>query len=265
MACEDARKTAVTGETDKKRAASWNRWLIFLESIELAWDPFLESIKPDDTTTLLACFAHTVRQAEYSTSSFQQLASGTVRATVDDVASTFRDHRHPDPRLDEGRKPSRLLSRLYSSYSNKDLPAKQQKAIPPSILQQLQLNTSTNRAIAISQLAIGAWFFAMRSCEYLTVFGERKTKRLCLRNLRFFREGREIKHTDRTLPSCDYVSITFEDQKNGEKNDTITMQCAYDLVLCPVRAWATIIQRIYTYPSASPDTHANAFYANGKL
>lgn len=105
----------------------------------------------------------------------------------------------------------------------------------------------------------------MRSCEYLTITGTRKTKRLCLRNIRFFRGGREIKHTDKTLPSSDYISITFEDQKNGDKNDTITMQCAYDLVLCPVRAWAKIVQRISSYPSATPDTYVNAFYTNGKL
>ena len=178
---------------------------------------------------------------------------------MDNVALTFRDHRHPDPRLDEGRKPSRLLSRLYSSYLNEDLPAKQQKALPASILKQLQHNTSTNRAVAISQLAIGAWFFAMRSCEYISVTGTCKTKRLCLRNIRFYRGGRELQHNDRSLQSADYISITFEDQENGEKNDTITMQCAYNLVLCPVRSGAKIIQRILKYPSAFPDTYVNTF------
>ena len=131
--------------------------------------------------------------------------------------------------------------------------------LPELIFQELQRNTSTIRAITIIQLAIGTWFFAMRSCEYLKVPGERKTERLCLRNIRFFRGGREIKHANRTLTSCDYFSITFEDQKNGEKNNIITMQCTYDLVLCPVRAWAKIIQQIITYPSASLDTYVSAF------
>ena len=63
----------------------------------------------------------------------------------------------------------------------------------------------------------------------------------------------------------DTLGFTFEDRKNGEKNDTITMQCAYDLVLCPVRAWAKIVQRILKYPSTTPDTYVNAFLSNGKI
>ena len=76
----------------------------------------------------------------------------------------------------------------------------------------------------------------MRSCEYLTVQGDRKTKQLRLRNIRFYRHGKEILHRDQTLLNSDYISITFKDQKNGKQFDTITMQSARDLLLCPVRA-----------------------------
>ena len=105
----------------------------------------------------------------------------------------------------------------------------------------------------------------MRSCEYLNVQGERKTKQLRLRNIRFYRHGKEIIHRDRTLLNSDYISITFEDQKNGEQFDTITMQSARDLLLCPVRAWGSIIQRLSKCTSTSPDTLVNSFYSNGKL
>ena len=104
----------------------------------------------------------------------------------------------------------------------------------------------------------------MRSCEYLTVAGERKTKLLCLRNIRFFRHGREIKHNDPLLSASDYVAITFENQKNGERNDTITMHNACDLILCPVVTWAKIVQRVSNIPGASPNSTVNAFYSNGR-
>lgn len=117
----------------------------------------------------------------------------------------------------------------------------------------------------MGQLAVGAFFFAMRSCEYLTVTGDRKTKRLRLRNLRFFRHGRELFHSDPTLSSADYISITFEDQKNAEQHDTITMQNANDKLLCPVIAWTKVVQRIMKCPGTNLDTHVNTFFSGGKI
>lgn len=108
----------------------------------------------------------------------------------------------------------------------------------------------------------------MRSCEYSkvnTAASARKTKKLRIRNIRFFRNGRIIAQTDPTLPASDYVSITFEDQKNGDKMDTITQQASGDLILCPVRAWASIVRRILTYPTTTPDSHVNTVYTGGEV
>ena len=106
----------------------------------------------------------------------------------------------------------------------------------------------------------------MRSCEYLSVGGQpRKTKRLRLRNLRFFRNGVEIPHSSNDLAHCDFLSITFEDQKNDMKNDTITMHAASDEILCPVKSWARVVKRITQIKSHSPDTHVNTFSDNGKV
>jgi hypothetical protein len=48
----------------------------------------------------------------------------------------------------------------------------------------------TELDIALAQLTIGAAFFACRSCEYLIVpkTEERRTKLLCLQNIRFFKD-----------------------------------------------------------------------------
>ena len=254
---------ATTGETNKKRVAAWDWWTAFLHSIEIGEDPFLDTIEAPHKTKLLCCFAQSVRNLEHSSQTIRPLASSSVRTTVDDVAATFRDNQRQDPRLDKGRKPSRLLSRLYAGYTNQDPPTKPQKAMPISILRKLHNNTSSHRAIVISELATGAFFFTMRSCKYLLVTGERKTKLLRLRNIRFFRHGREIQHNNPLLSLSDYVSITFEDQKNGERIDTITMHNACDLILCPVVAWAKIVKRVSKIPWGSPDSKVNAFYSDG--
>ena len=105
------------------------------------------------------------------------------------------------------------------------------------VIRQLTKNKATEQAKAIGDLAITAFFFAMRSCEYLKVSckaEDRKTKQLRSRNIRFFRNGRELKNNDPTLIAADYVSVTFEDQKNDTRQDTITMQYSGDNLLCPV-------------------------------
>ena len=62
-----------------------------------------------------------------------------------------------------------LLSRQYRAFRNTDKPPKQQKALPAIVLRELANLNITETQKAISQLAIGAFFFACQSCEYLKV------------------------------------------------------------------------------------------------
>jgi hypothetical protein len=138
------------------------------------------------------------------------------------------------------------------------------------------LNDKNNKLNeAIGQLLIGALFFAMRSCEYSTTSNQedKKTKLLCLRNIRIFSFSKEgymitIQHSAslETLQKADCVSITFENQKNGEKDACITQHRTLPhKQLCPVRAWAQIIHRISTYKGTNKDTTVNTFQKAGKL
>ena len=94
----------------------------------------------------------------------------------------------------------------------------------------------------MSQLLIGAFFFAMRSCEYLNVSGERRTKLLIISNIRFYLRRQLISHDHPDLPLADSVSITFLFQKKEVRDDTITQHRSNDNVLCPVRQWASLVQ-----------------------
>jgi len=62
-------------------------------------------------------------------------------------------------------------------------------------------NTITKKQ-SIGQLAAGAFFFAICSCEYLKLPSSehRRTKVVTLKNIRFFKNGRESQHTDANLP-----------------------------------------------------------------
>ena len=119
-------------------------------------------------------------------------------------------------------------------------------------------NTFTPMDEALGQLVSGAFFFGMRSCEFLTVTGRRKTKRLKIRNIRFFKNNVEIKDkTNRLILYADTVSVTFEFQKNKQKNITVT-QPRSGKELCPVIVWAKIVLRVLSYKGTTKNTTVNA-------
>jgi hypothetical protein len=85
-------------------------------------------------------------------------------------------------------------------------------------------------------LIIMAFFFAMRACEYTLTSAPGKTRRVTLGSVVFRdKHYKTIPHNDPNLLSkAFYVTITFQDQKNGTKLDSRTHQRTNDLILCPV-------------------------------
>jgi hypothetical protein len=127
------------------------------------------------------------------------------------------------------------------------------------ILRKFYSMSTSNVDKALCDFFIGAFFFAMRSCEYVSITRPRKTKLLALRNIRFFKGRHLMSHNDTLLHLADCVSITFELQKKETMNDTITQHSSSDKVLCPVKVWAKIVQRISTYPNSSKNTTVNTY------
>ena len=126
----------------------------------------------------------------------------------------------------------------------------------------------------MGKLLIGALFFAMRSCEYSKTDNSesKKTKMLCLRNIKFYNKTsngylEEVPHSSdlAILQSSSCVSITFENQKNGEKDATITQHRSPPGRICPVQAWAETAHRILSYDNTNENTTVNTFKTGGKL
>jgi hypothetical protein len=186
----------------------------------------------------------------------------SVRAALDNVSQAFKLANRPDPRLDGDGKLALILQRQLRGYRSTDPPEKRQIAISGSVLREFYRLSLSEMDKARCELFIGAFFFAMRSCEYLAVNGKRKTKLLCIKNIRFFQGKCLVKHSDPLIHLSSSVSITFEEQKRGSKGDTITHHCTKDPILCPVKIWAKIVSRVYSYPSSGPDTSVNTFRLN---
>ena len=132
-----------------------------------------------------------------------------------------------------------LLLEKYRGYRNLGKNFKQHKALPLIVIRQLIKTRSSIENIAIAQLCTGAFFFVMRYCEYLcTNIAEekRRTKTLCIRNLRFFKKGGRLVQSYQNLSLSKTITLTFGLQKSDECHESITMHCSGYSTLCPVRA-----------------------------
>jgi hypothetical protein len=118
---------------------------------------------------------------------------------------------------------------------------------------------------AIGKLATAAFYYAMRSCEYLKVSGTRKTKLLTVEDIQFHKENREIDRQSQQTFDSDTVSVTFRDQKNGELYQRRTAWRTNDPTLCPVRAWSSIVTRILSYKECSIKSSVNTVRVDGKI
>jgi hypothetical protein len=193
------------------------------------------------------------------------LVEGTVRGAVSHVVQAFRTAGRQNPTKDDDHELSILLLRQYQAYKNDDPQQKQQKALPFIVLNKLAKQQVTELDIALSQLTIGAAFFACRSCEYSIIpkTEERRTKLLCLRNIRFFKDGHLISAPLASLELTDSVTITFEMQKNDDKFETVIYGWTDDPVLCPVLQWARLANCIWSYEGTTRDTPVCTFQRRG--
>jgi len=148
----------------------------------------------------------------------------------------------------------------YSNLSKTKIQKKQQKALPAKI-------RFSETQVTLRELAIGTFFFACRSCEYLKVPAaeKKKTNVLKLKHIQFFKNGRKLRHDDAHLEYANSVSLTFRNQKNGIKDDLVLLQGTGDTLFCPIRSFAKIANRIRNYPTSTNHTPILVFWRNRKI
>ena len=263
---DTSQKSAVAKSTHAKHASGWRRWLNFLTTVGHNDDPFLQQLPPNQHHRLFCLFAAAVREngpsingQPVSSKTRPTVQEGSVRAALDAVAQTFRTNQLSSPIHDASGRLNFVLGRQLKGYTNADPSTKPQKALPPSVLRQIASSTPTPLDEAVAQLTVGAFFFAMRSCEYSKVPGLRRTKLIAIGNVRFYSDKQLTPHTSKQLHLADCVTITFVFQKNDTRDESITMHRTLDPTLCPVRAWAAITTRIRGYPDVTDETPVNTF------
>ena len=97
-----------------------------------------------------------------------------------------------------------------------------------------------------ADLIVGAYFFAMRACEFCATKNRGRTRVLTCGNVLFRDENRnEVLHSDGALgEKAVFVTICFVDQKNGTKMERRSQRRSGVDGLCPVQPWASVVKRI---------------------
>jgi hypothetical protein len=163
--------------------------------------------------------------------------------------------------------------KLLKSYENEDPIRDCQPALPicffEKVLQLLQysLETGNDYNISLCQLTCIASFFGLRSVEYTSTRDKNpKTKRLTAANISF--KFQKVSDTNALLrQEADFVLFTFENQKNGIRNQTITRPRASNQCIpgyCPVKIARALIDRIRNYKVDCKNLPINLTMRNGK-
>ncbi|KAI2498218.1 hypothetical protein MHU86_16300 [Fragilaria crotonensis] len=177
--------------------------------------------------------------------------SGSIRATLDGVAQAFRLNKFESPIHDAAGRLDPLLALQLKRYADEDPGPTPQQALPLEVIRKVRSWARNETDIAIGQLVVVAFFFAMRSCEYSDVGSRRTTSVIRVDDVRFRQKGQDLQTIDRgQLENADTVSITFRRQKNGDKGATVTQhrndrQGQTDI--CPVRVLADLTTRVRSY------------------
>ena len=245
--------------TDKKQTRVWSRWITYLGTVGRADDPFLESL--DDNANLqslkpiiVSGFAQALRTGQLQSTGRKGVVAGTVKDNIGSLVQTFRSSRRKDPTRDPDGRLSTLLSRQYAGFKSLDPPPKREKAISLRVLKFIQSTASTPLQQHTADLAICAFFFACRSCEYLKVQGTRRTKTLRKGDVEF-RHGKVVlSHDSPDLHLAETVAILFRDQKNRVKGVFRTAWATTDPDANPVASFANIVRRIDSLPGSNNDT-----------
>ena len=157
-------EAGVAHSTIQKQIGSFARWRRFLSGLEID-DEFLTRFTQEQRTALISAFASSCRRNQHGTRNVKLLTGNTVKATVTHVRATFRSHFRPDPSLDADGKPSLFLQRQLRGYKDSDPMPNQQRALPLLVFRRLYNNRFTPLDKELGQLACGAFFFGLQSCE----------------------------------------------------------------------------------------------------
>jgi hypothetical protein len=176
------------------------------------------------------------------------VVSSTVRHAAGHLASSFRSHfQRSSVHLEGSSQLLPTIGTLLKAFDNSDPPPELQKAITPKFLRQFlkffsakPTAGSASTMAHIADLVLGAFFFAMRSCEHTKSVPLGRIKQVRMGCFVFRTASRRVHlHRDPKL-----LHQSFSKTKRTEKMDARTHSRSDHKFLCPVLRWGSAVQRI---------------------
>lgn len=244
IAHEACRASVVPGRV-AARNSTWVVWEEFCASINA--DPLLpagtEQKPQPEPLALLQVFAQRYRDGRLAKNKSNNPVRGsTVADALRDIGQTLASVGIPDPRLEPSGRIRLALKNQISSYAKEDGPPRRVRPVTVAIIRQVlemaQEGTATERQLAIANLIVIAFFFLCRPGEYVPLQEETRSTPFRMCDTTFYAGAQCLTHAAplNDLNSADYVTLTFNDQKNATKGEMIGHGASGDPRLCPIAA-----------------------------
>ena len=156
---------------------------------------------------------------------------------------------------------------LFRKFKASDPRPTHQLALPAVVFRWLatqfsHANASSPNFLALADLVVLAFFFLLRVGEYIAsppkAQGKKQTVPLRKMDLQLWKDDTKIDHDApaEVLHSANKVSIALENQKNGQRGQTITHSSTGCDSFCPVRAAARRLDHLRHFPG---DTYLSSY------
>lgn len=234
---KEATTSGVVPATATKTEAWWLIWLEKCTKWEI--NP-IQDPSSTHTADYLAAFAHEVRTGKI-TPSGKPCRLGNVETALRAIGQTIAllGPNHHDPRLQPNGKLIFALKRQFQSYEKEDPPPTRVEPLPVELIElavQACRASNTEKDTCIADMITIGFFFLCRPGEHTVTFDNEPFK---LSNVQFYQDDKPVPiQSSELLPAADFLTLTFDTQKNGVKGERIGHGRSTSATLCPILAVA---------------------------
>ena len=234
---KEATTAGVVPATATKTQAWWLIWLAKCTEWEI--NP-IQDPSTTYTSDYLAAFAHKVQIGKI-TPSGKLCRLGNVETALCAIGQTIAllGPNHHDPRLQPNGKLIFALKRQFQSNKKEDPPPTHVEPQPVELIKlavQACRASSTAKDTCIANMVTIGFFFLCRPGEHTVTFDNEPFK---LSNVQLYKDDNLFPiQCSKLLHTADFLTLTFDTQKNGVKGERIGHGHSTSATLCPILAVA---------------------------
>ena len=255
---------SITRKSRKANASYFGKWRVFCQKFKQ--EPHLPGVAGrENKLCWMLVFAYRYR-------SINSVRAGSVQKALAAVGQGLADLGVPDPRkpYTDSPKLDPLLTAYLKKLRDEDDPSTRSYPANLPIIRQIrevldfehEVEGEINRHIL--DLIIVAFYWLLRPAEYLNNTGEGRSQAFRFRDITLTVDGKtlpahETPLNEEIVNRVSDATLTFSDQKNAVRGETVGHTANSDPFFCPAKTLARIALRLQR-AHATPDTPISAHY-----